>query len=144
MKKLTVLKNKKVILPAIVVLLVVASFLFGRASHSDKKYLQNSLASQHKMMNAKPASVKPSKTGTNTSFGGFNVHSKIKIVTSEGVIVTTSGGNEITILLNSKTIILNNLSKKIELSSLKVDDTIVVAVRVNPNGQFEALRITKQ
>jgi hypothetical protein len=131
-------------LPAIVVLLVVASFLFGRASHSDKEYLQNSLASQHKMMNAKPVSIKPSKNSTNTSFGGFNVHSKIKIVTSEGVIVTTSGGNEITILLNSKTIILNNLSKKIELSDLKVNDTIVVAVRIDPNGQFEALRITKQ
>ena len=143
-----VTKNKSKNVPIIaggvlLILLLVGSFLLGTTTHSEKRYMKDSLANQHKMMDTK-TNFKPTKNGAISNYGSISLNATIKLITGNGIVVSTEGGNEVSILVNDKTVTISSSGKKIAISSLKITDKVTVIARVNSSGQFIAIRLTKQ
>lgn len=82
--------------------------------------------------------------GPNVNFGSFTVVGTVESVGATGIVIQTSGGNLLHILINKHSNVVMPSGKKLVLSQLEKGDFVSIVARVDNGGGFIALRIIQE
>lgn len=88
-----------------------------------------------------PSSSQKNSQVAGVSTGQFRISGKVSTVSESGFVLDSSGGNILTILVNSHTLYMSKDGQKIGFDKITKDSTVSVQVRIETEGQFTGARV---